>query len=90
MKMYVKENCNLVFGVKDGSDLTGLTEINKSNVREFVKSKGLTWLEDYFDDSNDLFLYMDFDTYLDDRILCTLDLKHIDNLSDDASEVITL
>lgn len=90
MKMYVKENCSLVFGVKDGSDLIGLTEINKTGVREFVKSKGLTWLEDYFDDSNNLFLYMDFDNYTDPRILCNLDLKHIDNLSDDCMEVVIL
>ena len=90
IKMYVKENCNLVFGVKDGSDLTGLTEIDKKDVREFVKSKGLTWLEDYFTDSEELFLYFDFDSYTDERILCNLDLKHSSYLSEDCMEVVTL
>ena len=89
MKMYVKEGCNLVFGVKDGSDLTGLTEINKSDIREFIKSRGLSWLED-FNNFKNLFLYMDFDEYSDDRILCHLDAKHDSYLSDDCSEVITL
>ena len=90
IKMYVKENCNLVFGVKEGSDLKGLTEIDKKDVREFVKSKGLTWLEDYFSNPEELFLYFDFDNYTDERILCNLDINDIECLSEDCMEVVTL
>lgn len=42
-KLYTKKWCNLIFTVKPGSEVSDLKEIKNSEIKDFLKSKGLSW-----------------------------------------------
>lgn len=68
-KLFTKENCNLIFAVKKGCDTRDLTQINQSEIKSFIKSKGLIWA----DDADDFMLdYSESGQYTDSRIVAEI------------------
>ena len=70
MKLYTKQSSNLIFTVKEKSDVSDLIEVN--NVIDSLKKKSITWCDQLEDD--DFNLVFIEDDYLDDRISSHVDI----------------
>lgn len=85
-KFYTKKGSNLVFKIKNNSDLTGLIAVDPDKE---LKRKNLEWIKQVQND-DDYVTILVYDNYTDSRILCHIDICHNNDLSDDCSEVITI
>ena len=89
MKFYTKKDSNLIFTVKQDSNVSDLIEVKKEDVLTTLAAKGLAWVEQLNEDCFSLVLEAAVDL-TDERITNIFNIAHDDELSEDCTEVVAL
>ena len=89
MKFYTKKDTNLIFTVKQNSNVSDLIEVKRVDILATLKGKGLAWVEQLNEDCFSLVLEVAVDL-TDDRIAQFFNIAHDEELSEECYEVFSV